>query len=239
MKSSKKIVTESDFHEFATCGLRLFGNVTYQAEPELELGERLWKWLTDESFNERDLVPKQVREKFDELTTAAQLGSTAKKRVDRWSPRICKHLFNLYCIGRVVQPVSNYELAFARANVRGEYSVCSFAHRKPLSYIIRLRLTVAPATLKNPRPDLINMARWLHLTTFEPSLPNIRVYNYTLIEENAETWLDVYEEAPVRSMLSSVAYNIADERLFPNVGNHCETCQTAACVQAFNLRIMA
>jgi hypothetical protein len=151
-----------------------------------------------------------------------------RKRCLRIGPRASRRLHDLLSRAVVVQPVTPYDLPFTKAGVTGEYSVITIKGRKE-RMIVRLHLN----NTRVGRPDVMSMSRWLHLRTFERS--PARVYNY-VVGSDSTPWTESFEEAVTRSMLNSTVASVLADSGYPAPGSFCESCQTAACMRAIELR---
>ena len=125
-------------------------------------------------------------------------------------------------------------MPFAKAQVTGAYAIVHLRHSKPA--IVRLRLK-GPGKFEYNKPDVTNMVRWLHARFFAADLAGIRVLNWRL--DCNGSWYDNFREGAARSMLTSIACSMAEERMFPVVGNHCRSCLTQACRIALEERKVA
>jgi len=214
--SSRTVVSEADFHEFAQCGLRLYQALASYAEPALiQAASRLWKWLSTRSADRQLPTLKEVRSYYPEAYKGLSLTREEKRQVVVSGVRVCRRLYDLAVKHTVIQPVTCYQLPLARASVAGEYAIVRRIGQRAQPCIVRLQLGDIKKRETERQPDLINMVRWVHADRFS-GLPGVKVLNWSVDLDCS--WEESYCRVPTESMVGSVALSIGEERMFPTSG---------------------
>jgi hypothetical protein len=227
----KHIITEVDFAEYARCPIR--AEQSYDEGAELEVAKETAKWLLGLVFQEALPPLCDIRAYYESCWKAAQRSKGVVTGIYKRGllelPHRAKRLSDLAMTYLVLRPSTVYNQAFGRNSARGEYSVLVRSGHRSEPLILRLRLGCDRGTeIQHRGPDIINMLRWLNFRTWTAELPLVRVLNYSLDKD--ESWMDYFNERAVQKYLNSIASNIAEKRLYPAPGPHCETCKIPSCV---------
>lgn len=195
-------IHENAFRDYSVCPLK-----PAAAEPEeLEAARLTAKWLFGEVYNDRLPRLSEVRTHINQHT-ASRLGG-----------RACRRLHDLAVNYHILQPVTAYELAFARVTVQGAYAVVAKPRRRDRPLLLRFRWMERNQQL----PDVVSLCRWLHFRFHEAGLPDVKILNYSLSSD--ESWTETFEEAVVRDQLLSISRGIADGLVYPSVSPGCLDC---------------
>lgn len=238
-----KEIGEFDFREFIRCPLRLEGASGYHEAAELEAGKESVQWMLQRAFaggfTAGDIptlggMPTlaEMRACYEGKVLQLLGGAGAGRRREglRGVATAARRMRALTVNFEVLSPVTAYELAFGRNRVRGTYAVVTVPQREHEPLILRLRWGREGHPSARRGPDVVNMLRWAHFRQWEPEYLRACILNYRLDAE--ESWKEFYQEPVVRGYLNHAAANLADGRWFPNPGEHCDSCQKAACREA-------
>lgn len=219
-------IKETDLDERALCPLRLvqIGSTQTFDAPVDEVQtviDNTFGWAVRTCFEHGLPALEQIRKQFDQ-----QCKGKKDPQLVLMGARVSRRISDFILRYEIVQPDIPYVLTYEGVEIEGSYAVVTETNKQDRLMVCR------PVTkIRAELPPPSSLAKWLHLRHQEPAAL-VKMLLYDVTNDRSKEFL--YQEKYVRSFLSGILTNIAQKRLYPTPGEHCETCPSKSCEGVFD-----
>jgi hypothetical protein len=224
--AARKEIREFELLDYSLCQLRVGSD--YIVAPRIRVLEE---------FVKRTLFQVFDLEKIPSAAQCRSLLEAAGKTIGHpgASIVIARRIRDLLVNYKVIQPASPYRLNLGKASILGSYAVLQRIVTKKNApsevFLLRCREKIAKVEQTYIKmPDVVSLARWLHLRHSEVSYAAVKVLNFSF--DTDLEWVEHFtNERMVRGQLMKVMDAVLAGPGYPAPGVHCDSCTTHACIR--------